>query len=137
MQVIEQLDLFSGELYHQPSIKIIKEHVTKVCPKYEDTLLNNHVIPLLQGAGVNVDDLKICVRSVYEDWMVVEAATRTTCVSMTVWNNGNKDSVHWSSNTINDAFQKQYFYNRTKPALVYYLEENLESLVRKFFNCRT
>ncbi|MEB2280213.1 hypothetical protein LAV73_09420 [Lysinibacillus xylanilyticus] len=128
MQVIEQLDLFSGELYNQPSIKIIKEHVTKVCPKYEDTLLNNHVIPLLQGAGVNVDDLKMTV---------VEAATRTTCVSMTVWNNGNKDSVHWSSNTINDAFLKQFFYNRTKPAQVYYLVENLESLVRKFFNYKT
>ncbi|MFJ8104082.1 hypothetical protein [Lysinibacillus sp. NPDC096212] len=73
MQVIEQIDLFSEELYNQPSIKIIKEHVTKVCPKYEDTLLNNHVIPLLQGARINIDDLKICVRSVYENWMVVEA----------------------------------------------------------------
>lgn len=37
----------------------------KSTPKYEDTLLNNHVIPLLQGAGVIVDNIKICVRSVY------------------------------------------------------------------------
>lgn len=59
MQVIEQLDLFSEELYTQPSIKIIENHVSKVCPKYEDALLNNHVIPLLQGARVNIDDLYV------------------------------------------------------------------------------
>lgn len=137
MEVIDQLDLFSEEVYIPPSsTNIIKELIASFL-KYEDTLLNNHVIPLLQGAGVNTDDLKICVRNVYENWMVVEAVTITTCVSMTIWNNGNQNYIHWTSDTITEAFLKHYFHNRPKPAQVFYLEKYLESSVSNFFNYKT
>ncbi|MFJ8458554.1 hypothetical protein ACIQ57_05405 [Lysinibacillus xylanilyticus] len=56
---------------------------------------------------------------------------------MTIWNNGNQDYIHWTSDTITEAFLKHYFHNRPMSAQVFYLEKYLESSVSNFFNYKT
>ena len=90
MEVLEQieLELFDDELpFLQPALCNKMDTENKVIRQSEDILLNNHVLPLLRGAGANIDQLQVCVRNINETWMVVEVATLDMCVSMTIWNN--------------------------------------------------
>ncbi|WDV09373.1 hypothetical protein [Lysinibacillus irui] len=130
--VLEQFSLFDEEIYNKPTEKSNKKSIP--IPEHEANLLNNHVLPLLQENGIKNEELKVCVRDVNESWMVIEAATKDICVTMTIWNNGNKDYIHYKSNIITEAYVKQYFTNRTKPSQIYYLEKMLERNTIKFLS---
>ncbi len=139
MEVLEQieLELFDDSLLnYKPNTHINNETVEINNRQYEDILLNNHVLPLLRGIGTNIEQLRVCVRAVNDTWMIVEVATSEVCASMTIWNNGNKDFIHWSSNLNREAFLNQYF-NRYKPAQLFYLEKGLEHNTSTFFNYKT
>lgn len=137
MHVLEQIELFNDDqLFNQPPKHLQKDTFQINNRTYEDILLNNHVLPLLRGVGTNIEQLQVCVRDVNDTWMVVEVATSDLCASMTIWNNGNKDFIHWSSNMNREAFFNQYF-NRYKPAQLFYLEKDLERNTSTFFNYKT
>ncbi|MBX8946056.1 hypothetical protein [Lysinibacillus sp. K60] len=130
--VLEQFSLFDDEIFNQPTTKSNKK--SRPIPEHEAYLLNDHVLPLLQENGIKDKELKVCVRDVNESWMVIEAATKDICVTMTIWNNGNKDYIHYKSNIITEEYIKQYFTNRTKPSQIYYLEKMLERNTIKFLS---
>lgn len=134
MVVFEQAKLFTDEIFEQISHKLNAVSKQELMPVHEDTLLNNRVIPLMKAAGISLTELKVCVRDIYDHWMVIEAATLTSSVSMTIWNNDEADYIHWLSDNKTKAFEKHYFHNRYNPAKVFYLEKKLEQNARNFFN---
>lgn len=140
MEVLEQieLELFNDELpFLQPALCNKMDTENKVIRQSEDILLNNHVLPLLRGAGANIDQLQVCVRNINETWMVVEVATLDMCVSMTIWNNESSDYIHYKSKHVTEAYINQYFTSRYKPAQVFYLDKQLERYIRNFFHYKT
>ncbi len=140
MEVREQIELefFDDEqLFPQKSHSNKKGAEKKIIRLSEDILLNNHVLPLLQGAGANTEKLQVCVRDVYDSWMVVEVATMDMCVSMTIWNNENSDYIHYQSNQVTEAYINHYFTNRHKPAQVFYLDKQQERYTSNFFYYKT
>lgn len=138
MVVLEQIQLFTEENFEQPPESNLKQGSSnKTIPLFEEKLLSKRITPLLKAAKINTADLRVCVREIYNYWMVVEVSTITASVTMTIMNNGDSDYIHWQSGPCTKEYENQYFNKRYNPNAVFYMEKRLEQCLSDFLSYKT
>ena len=72
MVVLEQIQLFTEEQFEQSQESNFKQDSRiKSIPLFEEKLLNKRITPLLKAAKISTAELRVCIREVYNHWMVV------------------------------------------------------------------